>query len=328
MVLIVSQIGSTLAWAMMALAPSVPFVLLSRALEGLSGGNIAVTQAYVADLVEPKRRGEAFSYVGAAFSAGFVFGPATGGWLAGRYGFAVPFLLAAALQFLTLVLTIFMLPESRSKPTEEERSAVGLGEIAQSLADRAVAPVLWLRLVYTLAMYGWFSAMTLVLHAQLGWNVVETSYVFAGFGVMQVVLQLAVVGRFVDRAGSRVATNLGFAFCIAAFALVPFATTFPLAIALLVLFGIGVSVENAAFPKLASDVAPENRRGTVLGVLSGLDSLAGSVMPWITTGVLGAFGVPPVAAILVALAVTALAVGLVQARRDGRVAAAAGASGG
>src|SRR5665213_3477217 len=70
------------------------------------------------------------------------------------------------------------------------------------------------------------------------------------------------------------------------------------------------------------------RRGTVLGVLSGLDSLAGSVMPWITTGVLGAFGVPPVAAILVALAVTALAVGLVQARRDGRVAAAAGASGG
>jgi len=328
MVLIVSQIGSTLAWAMMALAPSVPFVLLSRALEGLSGGNIAVTQAYVADLVEPKRRGEAFSYVGAAFSAGFVFGPATGGWLAGRYGFAVPFLLAAALQFLTLVLTIFMLPESRSKPTEDERSAVGLGEIAQSLGDRAVAPVLWLRLVYTLAMYGWFSAMTLVLHAQLGWNVVETSYVFAGFGVMQVVLQLAVVGRFVDRAGSRVATNLGFAFCIAAFALVPFATTFPLAIALLVLFGIGVSVENAAFPKLASDVAPENRRGTVLGVLSGLDSLAGSVMPWITTGVLGAFGVPPVAAILVALAVTALAVGLVQARRDGRVAAAAGASGG
>jgi len=317
MVLIVSQIGAMIAWVLMAFAPSVPFVLLSRALEGLSGGNIGVTQAYVGDLVEPKRRGEAFAYVGAAFSAGFVFGPATGGWLAGRYGFAVPFLLAAALQLVTLLLTIFMLPESRGKAPEGTTSAVGLGEIFGSLTDRAVAPVLWLRLVYALAMYGWFSAMTLILHAQLGWGVAETSYVFAAFGVMQVVLQLAVVGRIVDRLGNRVATNLGLAFCVGAFALVPFATTFALAVLLLVLFGIGLSIENSAFPALASDVAPDDRRGTVLGVVSGLDSLAGFVMPPITTGVLGAFGVPPVAAIMTALVVTAFIIGLAQARRAG-----------
>jgi DHA1 family tetracycline resistance protein-like MFS transporter len=327
MVLIVSQIGATIAWVLMAFAPSVPFVLLSRALEGLSGGNIGVTQAYVGDLVEPNRRGEAFAYVGAAFSAGFVFGPATGGWLAGRYGFAVPFLLAAALQLVTLLLTIFMLPESRGKKPEGTEAAVGLGEIFRSLADPAVAPVLWLRLVYTLAMYGWFSAMTLILHAQLGWGVAETSYVFAAFGVMQVVLQLALVGRIVDRLGNRVATNLGLAFCVGAFALVPFATSFPLAVLLLVLFGIGLSIENSAFPALASDVAPDNRRGTVLGVVSGLDSLAGFVMPPITTGVLGAFGVPPVAAIMTGLVVAAFAIGLVQARRAGprRAAAAAAA---
>jgi multidrug resistance protein len=327
MVLIVSQIGATIAWVMMAFAPSVPFVLLSRALEGLSGGNIGVTQAYVADLVEPKRRGEAFAYVGAAFSAGFVFGPATGGWLAQRYGFAVPFLLAAALQLLTLVVTIFMLPESRSKPPEGAQSAVGLGEIFRSLRDRAVAPVLWLRLIYTLAMYGWFSAMALILHAQLGWGVAETSYVFAAFGVLQVVLQLAVVGRIVDRLGNRVATNLGLAFCVAAFALVPFATSFALAVVLLVLFGIGLSIENSAFPALASDVAPDDRRGTVLGVVSGLDSLAGFVMPPITTGVLGAFGVPPVAAIMTTLVVAAFILGLAQARRAGPRSTAAAASG-
>jgi DHA1 family tetracycline resistance protein-like MFS transporter len=325
MVLIVSQVGATIAWVVMAFAPSIPFVLLSRALEGLSGGNIGVTQAYVGDLVEPKRRGEAFAYVGAAFSAGFVFGPATGGWLAERYGFAVPFLLAAALQLLTLLLTIFMLPESRGKAPDGTQSAVGLGEIARSLSDRAVAPVLWLRLVYTLAMYGWFSAMTLILHAQLGWGVAQTSYVFATFGIMQVVLQLAVVGRIVDKLGNRVATNLGLGFCVAAFALVPFATSFPLAALLLVLFGIGLSIENSAFPALASDVAPDDRRGTVLGVVSGLDSLAGFIMPPITTGVLGAFGVPPVAAIMTSLVVVAFVIGVVQARQAGPAAAAAAA---
>jgi DHA1 family tetracycline resistance protein-like MFS transporter len=325
-VLIVSQIGSTISWTLLAFAPSIPWVLFSRALEGLSGGNIGVTQAYVGDLVEPKRRGEAFAYVGAAFSAGFVFGPATGGWLAERYGFAVPFLVAAALQVITLVVTIFMLPESRGKTPEGTESAVGLRDIGRSLTDTAVAPVLWLRLVYTFAMYGWFAAMTLILHAQLGWDVAQTSYVFAGFGVLQVVLQLAVVGRIVDALGNRVAVNVGLALCVAAFLLVPFATSFGLAIVLLVLFGCGLSIENSSFPALASEVSPDDRRGTVLGVFSGLDSLAGFVMPPITTGVLGAFGVNPAAAIMIGLVSAALVMGVLQARRAAGRPAVAGAA--
>ncbi len=314
MVLIVSQAGATVAWTLLAFAPSIPFVLLSRALEGFSGGNIGVTQAYVGDLVEPKRRGEAFAYVGAAFSAGFVFGPASGGWLAQRYGFGVPFAVAAGLQLLTLALTIWLLPESRGRAPADAPSPFSPLDIVRSFGDRAVAPVLWLRLVYTLAMYGWFSSMALVLHAQLGWNVAEMSYVFAGFGVLQVVLQLAVIGRVVDAIGNRAATNAGFAFCLAAFALVPFARTFALALVLMLFFGVGLSLNNAAFPALASEASPDNRRGTVLGVMGGLDSFAGFVMPPIVTGVFGAFGVPPADAIVAGLVALALALGLVQAR--------------
>jgi DHA1 family tetracycline resistance protein-like MFS transporter len=328
MVLIVSQIGSTIAWTMLAFAPSIGLVVLSRALEGLSGGNIGVTQAYIGDLVEPKRRGQAFAYLGAAFSAGFVFGPAIGGWLAERFGFAVPFIVAAALQALTLVVTIVMLPESRSRKTDEERSAAGLRDIAHSLGDRSIAPVLWLRLVYTLAMYGWYSSMTLVLHAQLGWDVGQTSYVFAGFGVLNVALQLLVVRRVVDKIGNRTATNLGLAFVVAAFALVPFARSFVLAVALLVLFATGGSFLNTAFPALASEVSPDDRRGTVLGVVSGLDSLAGFVMPPVTTGILGALGVPPMAAVLFGLVTVALAMGLVQARHAARSEPLAAGAGG
>jgi DHA1 family tetracycline resistance protein-like MFS transporter len=318
MVLIVSQIGSTISWTLLAFAPSIPIVLLARALEGLSGGNIGVTQAYVADLVEPKKRGQAFAYVGAAFAAGFVFGPATGGWLAQRYGFTVPFLLAAALQLVTLVITIVMLPESRSRSTEGVQAAVSVRDIFGSLADKAVAPLLWLRLFYTLGMYGWFSSMTLILHQQLGWNVAQTSYVFATFGILQVVLQIGIVGRLVSAIGNRMATNLGIVLCLTAFVLVPFATSFALAAVLLVLFGIGISIENAAFPALASDASPDDRRGTVLGVVSGLDSLAGFLMPPIVTGVLGAFGVAPAAAIIAGLVTVALALGVIQTRRAGQ----------
>jgi DHA1 family tetracycline resistance protein-like MFS transporter len=313
-VLIVSQIGATIGWAMLGIAPSLAWVIGARAIEGLSGGNLGVTQAYVSDLVPPERRGRAFAWLGAAFSLGFVFGPALSGWLASMYGFSMPFLVAAGLQALTLVLTIFLLPESRSGATDEAKNAPTPRAIAASFADPQVAPVLWLRLVFTCGMYGWFGVMALVLNHQLGWGVGQISAVFTIFGLFQVALGIFAVGRSVERSGNRAATNRGFVLLIGAFVLVPFATNLTVAIAMLVLFGLGMSLENTAFPGLASEVAPEDRRGTVLGVVSGLDSFAGFVMPPLTTGVLGLAGVVPADAIVVGLITAALVIGVLQAR--------------
>ncbi len=97
-VLIISQIGATIGWAMLAFAPTLVWVFIARMIEGASGGNISVTQAYVADRVAPEQRSQAFAYVGAAFSAGLVLGPVAGGFLLSRYGYTMPFLLAAGLQ--------------------------------------------------------------------------------------------------------------------------------------------------------------------------------------------------------------------------------------
>ena len=316
-VLIVSQIGATFAWALLGFAPAIAWVFVSRALEGFSGGNLGVTQAYVGDLVRPDQRGRAFALVGAAFSAGFIFGPAFGGWLAARTSLQMPFFAAAARQALTLLLTVLLLPDSRKGATDEAKNAASVRDIIRSLSDRRVAPVLWLRLVYVLGMYGWFGAMTLILNKQLGWNVAETSYVFASFGVVQVILQLFVVGKVTDAIGNRVATNVGLALCTIAFVFVPFATTTAAAVVVLLFFGVGLSIENAAFPALASDVAPDDRRGTVLGVVSGLDSLAGFVMPPLVTGVLGAYGVAPASAIVASLVAIATVMGIVQTRSAG-----------
>lgn len=314
-VLIVSQVGATIGWAMLAFAPNIAWVFVSRAIEGISGGNIGVTQAYVSDLVEPEQRGRAFALVGAAFSAGFVFGPAAGGFLSERYGFGVPFLLAAALQLLTLVVTIAILPESKATRGEEEGAATPR-DIVRAFADGSVAPVLWMRLVYVLGIYGWFGAMTLIFNAQLGWDVATISYVFAAFGVLQVVMQLAAVGRITDALGNRAATNAGLALLVVAIAITPLAHGIVLPAIALMLFGIALSIENAAFAALASDKAADGKRGTVLGVMGGLDSFAGFLMPPITTAILGAAGVTPTAGLVAALIFVALVMGVLQARGE------------
>lgn len=309
-VLMVSQVGATIGWAMLAVAPNIAWVFAARVVEGVSGGNISVTQAYVADLVEPEKRGRAFALVGAAFGAGFIFGPATGGWLAERYGFAVPFLLAAGLQLVTLVVTWLVLPESRSKVEREVQPT--MADVTAALRDRRVAPVMWQKLVYALGLYGWFASFTLVINRQLGWNAAQVSTYFALVGVISVVMQLGVVGRLTDGLGDRRASNLGFVVAAAAFACVPFMHDLVTALIVLVLFGFGISINNAALPALVAEVAPATMRGTILGVASSLESVAGIVMPPITTGVLQAYGVPPTAAIAFGFVVVALIVGLAR----------------
>jgi DHA1 family tetracycline resistance protein-like MFS transporter len=310
-VLIVSQIGATIGWAMLAFAPNIAVVFLARIIEGFSGGNLSVTQAYVSDLVAPEKRAQAFAYIGAAFSAGLVFGPLAGGYLAEHYGFSVPFLVAAGLQFITLLVTLVVLPESRAKlPTDEVAT---FADISRALRAPAVSPVLWQKLVFALGLYGWFAVFALVLGLQLGFDQSGTSYLFAVFGVVSVIMQLAVVGRITRHLGDRHASLAGFAALMAGFAIVPFMHGLPVALLFVIAFSFGMSVVNATIPAMLTDLAPDNLRGTVLGAASSLESVAGIVMPIVTTYTLQAFGVTLTAAIPLAFVSAALALGVVQA---------------
>jgi predicted MFS family arabinose efflux permease len=317
-VLVISQVGATIGWTMLAFAPSIFWVFVARIVEGISGGNISVTQAYVADRVEPRERARAFAYVGASFSAGLVLGPAAGGLALAKFGYATPFLLAAGLQVVTLLLTIFFLPESVASKADREKPA-SLSDIPAYLREPNVAPVLIQKLSFSLGLYAWFAAFALVLQAQLGFGATETSYFFAAFGCISVVLQLFVVGNLTERIGNRTASNVGFASAVAFFALVPFVRSTPMLLAVLVLFAIGLSLTNATIAALLTDAAPTGARGTVLGVGSSMESISGIVMPTISTGVLAAYGPPWTASISLFFVAIALALGISARRRESRV---------
>ena len=322
-VLIVSQIGATIGWTMLAFAPTIGFVFLARVVEGISGGNISVTQAYVADLVEPARRGRAYAYIGATFSGGLVFGPLAGGFLFDRFGFSAPFLAVAALQLITLLVTIRFLPESRSQAKDHIATP---REIVASLRDPGVAPILRQKLVYSLGLYGWFSVFALIIGAQLGYGPGEISRLFAAFGAVSVIMQVFFVGRITDAIGNRTASNIGFLSLLASWGIVGFAHDLLHAAAMVVFFSAGLSLLGASIPALLTESAPENQRGTILGVGSSMESLSGIVMPPISTGSLGAYGVGAPIAISSAFVFLALVMGL-RATRP-RSPARAGATGG
>ena len=121
-ILVFSQAGTALSFLILGLSRDFRVMLFARLLDGASGGNILVAQAYVADVTLPEHRARGMGLIGMAFGIGFVLGPLLGGLLVGPppvsdWRLRLPFLVAAGFSTLAWVLVLIRLPESR-RPRE------------------------------------------------------------------------------------------------------------------------------------------------------------------------------------------------------------------
>ncbi len=80
-ILILSQAGTAASFLILGLSRQYWIMLLARMLDGASGGNILVAQAYVADVTKPEHRARGMGLIGMAFGLGFVLGPLMAGLL-------------------------------------------------------------------------------------------------------------------------------------------------------------------------------------------------------------------------------------------------------
>lgn len=286
-VLITSQIGATIGWTMLAFAPNIAWIFVARIVEGVSGGNIGITQAYVADLVPARDRARAFSYIGATFGAGMVFGPVIGGVLFGKFGFKAPFLAAAGLQLLTLLLTVLFVPESRKKGDSEH---IGVREVLASFRNPVLARALLQRLALSMGLYGWYGVIALYLQRQLAFTLTRTDFFFAGFATVSVLMNAFAVGDVSRRSGDRRMSNMGLTSLLAGFVMLGFVHSVAMLVVSMVLFAFGSALAQNGITALISNAVNDREQGSVLSVGSSLDSLSGIVAPPVSTGLLGAAG--------------------------------------
>ena len=112
--LLLSIGGTFLSLLLLGFARSLAVLFVSRFLDGITGGNITVAQAYISDVTDEKTRAKSFGLIGAAFGVGFIFGPVIGGALS-EWGYAVPAFAASGVAFLNMLLVTILLPESLSR---------------------------------------------------------------------------------------------------------------------------------------------------------------------------------------------------------------------
>lgn len=83
--LLFSLAGTVVAFLGFAFASNVWVLFIARLIDGISGGNISISQAYMADITSKKKRTEGMGLIAGANSLGFVLGPVIGG-IFGQWG--------------------------------------------------------------------------------------------------------------------------------------------------------------------------------------------------------------------------------------------------
>jgi DHA1 family tetracycline resistance protein-like MFS transporter len=216
-VLIASQIGTLIGFLILGFAPNLLWLFISRAIDGLSGGNIATAQAVVSDNTNEKTRTQGLGLIGAAFGLGFIVGPVIAllSLAATQNNYHAPAFVAAFFSLISILLTWFWLEESHppEKRAEalQEKSAFSFGAMLDALRHPAVGILLILIFCQQIAFGGFEQLLSLFTLTSLGLGASGNSIIFVYVGVIVVAVQGYFIGRWARRWGDRRLILLGLA---------------------------------------------------------------------------------------------------------------------
>lgn len=143
-VLLVSLAGVAADYLLMAAAPSLLWLYIGRIIAGITGANMAVASAYATDLTYPSDRAKIFDKLGAVFGMGFIAGPVLGGLL-GKWHTRAPFLTAALMNGINLIMAMSLLAESKrvNKANDKHQRQSTFTRLAYLISQRGIAAFAW-----------------------------------------------------------------------------------------------------------------------------------------------------------------------------------------
>ncbi|MBP2157524.1 MULTISPECIES: MFS transporter [Asticcacaulis] len=287
-VLIVTTALSVAFYAALAFAPNIWAAIAIRFFSGISSGNISTIQSYVSDVSKPEQRAARMSLIGAAFSLGFIVGPAVGGFVPGDQ-FRAPLMTAAVLSAIACFGVIFFIRESRERI--QTAPPPNLAVTAKAVfRDPVIVRVILATLCYMGAFAGLESTFGLWAHAQYGWDKKEIGAIFPLIGLTAGIMQIIVMRPLVRRYGETKVLAGGLFLFGLSFTLQALNSSELLITPIVVLGTIGQSVIFSSICAIISLATPPDKTGATLGLNMSTGAIARISGPMVAGGLFTAFG--------------------------------------
>jgi len=278
---------STIALFSFTLSTDVPFLILVHAIQGIAAALIVVSSlTMVTDISTVSTRGREMGIYDFANLGGYMIGIFAAGLLARTHSLLAPFYLGSALAAIGAVYAYFMLKEPSRRKGRNTLSPIETMRLLLGEKRAAAMFPIWLSVTT-------FIGMALTFGPRLGPSPMITSSVIAGV-VMILAFSQPFFGHLSDNYGRGRLMMLGMLSLIGLFATViamfrwhidalylsPFFT----------IFGVGSFAFAPAALASLGDIAPEQARGTTMGVYSVVISLGTIIGPLLGGFLLDRFG--------------------------------------
>jgi len=309
-VLLISQGGTLLSWVVFGAAWFVPnvsvatfalpllIIMFARILDGVTGGNHSVTQAYVSDLSNREEKSVIFGTIGGIVGIGMIIGPGLGGLLAsGPLGYLGVAIGGVCVSLITLVSIQYSLKESLAvehrKPLEKQ-SVVQTLRLLDRIHRLNPAPIVkrlfLVRGLFSAMMAGYVSTIALFVIDLFEFNAQELGLFLVVVGVFIAFNQAVVSKWFIRRFGEVRTMRIGLFVCALGLYAITLTDILWLYIAFYFLMNLGISLSIPTFNALIAQNAETNEMGEVMGIGDSIISLSNAVIPVFAASAYGFLG--------------------------------------
>jgi DHA2 family multidrug resistance protein len=134
--LMFSVVGFTIASFLCGLAPSLPFLVVCRVIQGACGGGLQpISQAILLESFPPEDRGKAMGFWGLGIVVAPMLGPVLGGWLTDSYTWRWVFYINVPIGIASIVMTsLFIFDPSYIRRASQKIDYWGIGMLAVGIA--------------------------------------------------------------------------------------------------------------------------------------------------------------------------------------------------
>ena len=293
--LLLSQVGTLIAFLMLAFSRNLPMLFVSRMVDGIFGGNFPIAKAVIGDVVPPERRSEQMSNIGVAHVLASLVGPGLGGLLS-RWGIVAPGLLAAVLTCLTIALTFLFLQESNPPARRRSREyapATGPenGRIERDgppkralAAGRSGRVSIWRNEtarylliqwgLHTLSFMTYISCISLFANLRLGLDAAQMGRLLMVAGIIRVFIRFMVFVPLRRRLGDRRTSLLGLGVFVVVFFLLGYVQNQIQFGMILCAVSFAAACSRGILTGFLSRAVQPWEQGRVMGLSASLDSFA------------------------------------------------------
>ena len=308
-VLAASIFGTSVGYVLFAIGIStanIPLLFAARALDGITGGNLAVAQAAIGDVSTNENRAKNFGFLGAAFGLGFIIGPYLGGRLSSPdasfyglfhtpswFGATTPFWFAAIIAMANCLSVLTTFPETLKEKFHGGRIKMGraVSNVVAGFKSDRLRVILATAFLFNAGFTFFTTFFGVYLRNSFDFSSAKIGDYFALVGLFIAISQAVVVGRVAKKLADFKVLRfslLGTAAMMLVYFLTPTSSPAYLYMGIpFFTFFNGLTMANMS--SLVSRSAEPGQQGQAMGIYSSVQSLAqvpaSILVGYITSGI-------------------------------------------